>query len=294
MAAWLGPQERSDEELERIRKGGIAGQDGLSLDREDRLRYPLKEAHGQLIHTGLKTPCQVLEIGVDGCSVQLDRPFRPGAMAQIDVVLPLFGMLLHIGATTEMLIGERLIEIRFNHKTHRSKAQLAGLISCLSGQSTPELVRESVAAEELNAYLGDVLVVLPPPVDPNAVKPIGPYDPLVHGGEGRVQAQAKVEWPVIFRSANSLFQLVGALVDLSVGGCTIRTVKPLLGELHDSVEVDFDFQGLHFRIAGVTEALYDAHTVGVRFNPMARRRRDDLMQSIEEFCASGKVKLETS
>jgi hypothetical protein len=294
MAAWLGPQGRSDEDLERIRKGVAPSQDAPSLDRIDRLRYPLKDAHGHLLHSGLKTTCVVQEIGIDGCSVQTDRPFRDGALAQIEVVLPLFGMLLHMPATTEMLVGERLIEIRFNHKTQRSKTQLAGLIACLTGASSPESVWETLAAKELNASIGDVLLALPPEIKPKAAPGKVLYDPEVHAGEGRLQAQEKVEWPVVFRSANSLFQMVGALVDLSLGGCTIRTVKPLTAERHDAVEVDFDFQGLHFQIAGITQALYDTHTVGVRFNPMARRRREDLAQSIEELCVAHKLKLETA
>jgi hypothetical protein len=49
------------------------------------------------------------------------------------------------------------------------------------------------------------------------------------------------------------------------------------------VETEFCFEGLPFRLGGVTQALYDARTVGIRFLDMSERKREQLMQLIEEI-----------
>jgi hypothetical protein len=291
---WLGMGGRSDEDLARMLKRPNAAQEMPVPNRQEELRHALKNAPGQLIHNVQKIPCVFQEIGVDGCSVLLEKPFRPGALAYIEVVLPLFGMVLHMSATTEILVEKRLIDIRFVHKNQRSRTQIAGLIACLTGESTPEAVQETIAAKQLNSSAGDVLAVVPPEVKPGSMTARKAYDPLVHGGEGRLQAQQDVEWPVILRAPDDRFTMVGAIVDLSMGGCTVRTLKPFIGEEKDGVEVGIDLQGLQVRVLGVAQAVYEPKVIGVRFNAMPQRRKDDLAQILEELTELANTPLEAA
>jgi hypothetical protein len=241
----------------------------------------------------------VLDISLGGCSVQTDQPFRPGVLAPVDLFLPLYGMVLRLSGTTQWIKKETQVGLQFMHSSFRSKTQLTGLLACINGEKAPEEVRKTIASPVLNPSTGDVLAIAPPDARESDKKGEDfskkrGYDPAVHAGEGRVLAQIGEDWPVIFRSPNDRFQLTGALVDLSLGGCTIRTLKPYPGEMEDHVEVEIDMRGLHVQAGGVTTAIYDRDVVGARFKEMSRRRREDLQQLIEELCAKNHTRLETA
>ena len=105
----------------------------------------------------------------------------------------------------------------------------------------------------------------------------------VHGGARKVQSQKVGEWPATLRSPQQQVNLAGALLDLSLIGCSVRTVKTLTGKLQEGVEVEFEICGLPFRLGGVIRAIYDAHSVGIQFIPLANRKREELEQAIDEL-----------
>lgn len=74
----------------------------------------------------------------------------------------------------------------------------------------------------------------------------------------------------------------GRILDVSLHGCCIHTNQRFPLGIFRRVETEFCFEGLPFRLAGVTQALYDAHTVGIRFLDMSERKREQLVQLIEE------------
>jgi hypothetical protein len=295
MPIWLGGAGRSDEELARILNETV--KDSRNRNRRMHERFALDDAKGELIFKGANSPCKVLEISLGGCSVETDKPFRPGVLAPVDVVVPLLGMILHIGGVTQWMKKDCHIGIRFTHVSFKSKNQLGALIECINGQNTPQAVIDLIASPVLNPTKGEVLAPQPAPAkaaEESAPKVSRPYDREVHRGEGRLRAQGKDEWPVVFRSPDDRFNLVGAIVDISLGGCTVQTIKPFVGEVQDHVEVDFDMQGLHFQMSGVAQAIYSPECVGIQFSPMSRRRREDLAILIEELCAANKTELEVA
>ncbi len=221
----------------------------------------------------------------------------PGALAPVEVVLPILGMILHIGGITQWIQKERHMGVHFNHINSGSKHQLECLISCLLGQTSAEIVKKTVATPKLNLSLGDVLAVPPPDLTPEVLETPRempskwPYDNLVHCGAARLYAQSGSEWQVAFRSIDNRFHLNATMIDLSLGGCTIRTPEPFAVELLESVQVDFAMQGLHFLISGVTQAIYDRRTIGIQFNPASSHRREELALLIVELCASSNSQL---
>ena len=57
----------------------------------------------------------------------------------------------------------------------------------------------------------------------------------------------------------------GRILDVSLGGCCIRTDQRFPLGIFRRVEAEFRVEGLPFRLGGVTQALYDRCTVGIRF-----------------------------
>jgi PilZ domain len=83
----------------------------------------------------------------------------------------------------------------------------------------------------------------------------------------------------------------GRVVDLSPGGCHIRTDRRFPVGVFRRVEVEFRIEGLPFRLGGVTQAMYDPFNVGIRFLDLSDRKREQLLQLIEEIKKSEELQL---
>jgi hypothetical protein len=294
---WLKGVGRSPEELDRFVRESNNSKDARSRDHRKQQRYVLNNVHGMLIHGESKTPCQALEISQSGCSLQTKKTFRPGALAPVEVVLNLLGMVLHMSGVTQWMKRECQIGVHFNHECPRSEYQLAELISCLAGKRSVESVKEYVASRTPNPWFGDVLAVQIPEAEPEISDlpetPL-PYDRLVHCGKGRLRPRREGEWPVVIRPPDHRFNLEGSLLDLSLGGCTVHTFNPFTGELHDPMEVSFGMQFTHILAGGLTQAIYDPQSIGIQFIAMGKHRREELERIIAELRAARKTQLEFS
>jgi len=294
MPIWLAGAGRSDADLARLIEESNGGKDTAFRYRRSHDRYELKDAHGELLYTASRTPCQVLEMSVGGCSIQTEKPFRPGALAPIELVVPFAGMVLHIRGLTQWMKRQDQIGIRFSHVNAWSESQVGRLIDFLRGQSTVESLQESIASQKLNPAIGNVLALhVPVPSTSNSeAEKIWRYDALVHGGAGRLRAPKEHEWPVVLRSTNRRFHHRGSLLDLSLGGCTAQTDEPFVGDIADPVELIFDIEGLRFLMSATTQVIYDDQILGIRFNSVGDRKREQLALLLNELCAAAKTHLE--
>ena len=298
MPIWLKGVGRSREELTRILRESNGGKDPYPCYRRSHDRHQLDNAHGELIYMESNTPCQVLEISVGGCSLLAEKPFRPGALAPVEIVLPILGMVLHIGGVTQWVRKERQVGVHFTHVNSDSKQQVECLIDGLIGRRTVESVKESIAFRQLNLLVGDVLAEQPFDIKPAYSALPGTqqmnlaYDRLVHRGEGRLHTRKEGEWPVVFQSPTSRVCCTGAIVDLSLGGCTVRTTRPFAGEVYEPLEVRFDMLGQHFLFSGLARVIYDPHCMGVQFNPMSHHKREGLALLLVELCAATRTQLD--
>lgn len=101
--------------------------------------------------------------------------------------------------------------------------------------------------------------------------------------ERRGQLREEVDTSAIIFLINVASQLRGRILDLSLGGCRIRTDERFPVGIYRRVETEFRLEGLPFRLGGVTQAIHDRQTVGIRFLDMSGRKREQLEQLIEEI-----------
>lgn len=73
------------------------------------------------------------------------------------------------------------------------------------------------------------------------------------------------------------------MVDLSLGGCRVRTKERFSAGIMVRVEVCFMVRGLAFRFSGVTQWTQGQHLVGIRFVDVAARRRNELAEALAEI-----------
>lgn len=99
----------------------------------------------------------------------------------------------------------------------------------------------------------------------------------------RFEQRHDVETGAIIRLINLAADVNGHILDLSLGGCHIRTDRRFPVGVFRRVEVEFRIEGLPFRLGGVTQAIYDPFNVGIRFLDLSDRKREQLLQLIEEI-----------
>jgi c-di-GMP-binding flagellar brake protein YcgR len=77
--------------------------------------------------------------------------------------------------------------------------------------------------------------------------------------------------------------LKGRILDLSLGGCRIRTAERFPVGIYTRVETEFYLQGLPFRLGGVIQVIHDRNTVGIRFLDLSERKRQQVLELIDEI-----------
>jgi len=101
--------------------------------------------------------------------------------------------------------------------------------------------------------------------------------------ERRVLQREEVDTSAVIDLIHIASRLTGRIIDLSLGGCRIRTDERFPVGIYTRVETEFRLQGLPFRLGGVIQAVHDQHTVGIRFLDVSSRKREQVEQLIEEI-----------
>jgi hypothetical protein len=103
--------------------------------------------------------------------------------------------------------------------------------------------------------------------------------------ERRAQSRCEVDTSAVIHLINVGSRVNGRIVDLSLGGCRIRTMDHFPVGIYTRVETEFRLEGLPFRLAGVIQAVHDRgrFNIGIRFLDMSERKREQLEQLICEI-----------
>jgi hypothetical protein len=266
------------------------------VERRANERYSLQAANSEFSYRGAKYPCQLVNVSMGGCCLRMERRFNAGALAPVEVLIPVFGLTLRMVGTTQWIDEEEnLLGIRFVHASAKSKNQLAGLITCLIDRDAAEAVQE-VVAQGSKKVLAE-----PEPEEASGIaaaeeedetslkdaKDIEAADKAVHGTERRVRSHLAAEWPAVLRAPAQRLHLAGELIDLSLNGCIFRSSMPFSAIRGAIVEVESEIRGLHMRLAGLTQAIYGSTTAGIQFTMLSPRKREELAQLIEELGDEG-------
>jgi hypothetical protein len=104
--------------------------------------------------------------------------------------------------------------------------------------------------------------------------------------ERRKQPRQQVDSWATIHLVNIASRLRGRILNLSLGGCSIRTEKCFPVGIYTRVETEFHFDGCPFRLGGVVQALPDRRNVGIRFLDMSERKREQVERLMAEIAQS--------
>jgi hypothetical protein len=107
--------------------------------------------------------------------------------------------------------------------------------------------------------------------------------------ERRASSRHSVDTRANLLLINTGITMLGRILNLSLGGCQIRMEERFNVGIYVRVEAEFFLHGLPFRVGGVSQAIVDKFTIGIRFLDMSERRRDQLAELMAEI-AEAKAK----
>ena len=103
------------------------------------------------------------------------------------------------------------------------------------------------------------------------------------GRDRRATRRAGVDTSAIIDLVKVGSRIPGQIVDLSVGGCRIKTVDKFPVGIYTRIETEFQLHGLPFRLGGVIQAIHNNTTVGIRFLDMSDRKKAQVAELVNEI-----------
>lgn len=249
------------------------------------------------------------DLSLGGCLVRLQQRYLAGMLVRVEVQFQLRGIAFRILGVTVGTRGAQSFAIRFLDMPERRRAMLAEVLVEIAAINTARaemaaqedpLCEEETGTEE-TARSGEAIEDLPEtsqkPEAPEEEKRMAravsassemqdsrPQDaqPL-KTRERRSHDRHTVDTSVKLLLIKAAITMTGRIANLSMGGCRICTDERFSVGIFVRVEAEFYLHGLPFRIAGVSQAIQDKNTIGIRFLNMSERCRAQLVELIAEI-----------
>jgi c-di-GMP-binding flagellar brake protein YcgR len=263
-------------------------------ERRVHARYEVDgDAVLQILSSGTRIACSVLDLSQGGCKLRTRKRFQSGLKIRVELTFKICGIALRFAGVTEWAEGQNLVGIRFVDLTSRRNEMLADVVSEVEAENAAREKKQAAAkfAQEEAARQASE-----PEPEPEVVEPLLEKAPdsdaeaqppaTAEGRERRAQTRQEVDTFATVFLINIGSKLRGRILDLSLGGCRIRTNERFPVGIYTRVETEFHLDGLPFRLGGVIQAIHDRHHVGIRFLDMSLRKRKQvelLIQEIQEL-----------
>jgi c-di-GMP-binding flagellar brake protein YcgR len=298
---------------------------GQSERREDPRLEVDEEASLVLLNSSSRLDCRIVEISLTGCRMSLRHLFVGGVPARVEAAFKLRGFSFRFGGQIEWTDGKRLAGVRFAEMAQRRRDELVEVLCEIAAAQAAKAVKqaaERLAAEEaaqkmqprpaaslsqdvqradsadslrgLTAWQGPAS---PIPAPEKAMAAAANFKaPAPHAGakapakptgrERRTQSRHEVNTSATILLVNVASRIPGRILNLSLGGCSIRTEERFPVGIYTRVETEFHIEGLPFRLGGVVQAIKERQNVGIRFLDMSQRKREQVEHLIAEIAES--------
>jgi hypothetical protein len=192
------------------------------------------------------------------CSVQ----FRAEAQLHVEVTFRIRGIPMLLPGVIQWTDCAENFGIRFSDMRARRKEGLVEVLTEIATLQEERLAREAPAAQrqaEIEAQTG------------------------VHDHERRAYPRHAIHTTAVITRSNTGTQLRGWLVDLSLGGCRVRTDEPSQLNPETRVSAELLLGGVLLYASGVVEANEDRHILRIRFVDMSDAQREKAGRLIEQL-----------
>jgi hypothetical protein len=240
---------------------------------------------------------RMVDLSRGGCRLATPERMLVGILARVEVQFQLRGLAFRIVGVTAGTRTGKSFAVRFLDLPRRREEELAEVLAEVANLAIePTVTTEPLAmvsrAEEVTAVAAvaasDSVAVLPGAIVKEAAPVVStPMDAASlaskAAGDRRSSSRHAVDTRVNLILVKGAICMAGQILNLSLGGCRVRTDERFSVGIYTRVEAEFYLHGLPFRVGGVSQAILDKNTVGIRFLDMSDRRRDQLTELIAEI-----------
>ena len=250
-----------------------------------------------LLARGTMMVGRITELGLSGCRVLLPKSLANAVSSAVECSFRIHGVAFRLGGVIDST-RDNLVGLEFSTMSSRNRDDLVQVL-CEVGLENHEtenfasvpsavpppraeirlLAKPSIPASTAAPVKAPPVVPAPQVVSASAQSALPPR----RGRDRRAAHRCGVDTSALIDLINVGSKLSGTIVDLSIGGCRIRTTEKFPVGIYTRVETEFQLHGLPFRLGGVIQAIHDRSTVGIRFLDMSQRKRDQVAELIEEM-----------
>ncbi len=276
---------------------GVNSVNGQAATPKEHRRHPRFLADGEssllFLDLGLTKKCKIMDLSLEGCRVKTSERLPGNAGPRVEVAFKIKGMSFRFKGVLRWTDGQQQAGIQFVDMLPRCRADLAELDAEIAA-SVPKTTAEEPVPKSCPQPSPSALALAaaPLPAKPAVAASVpaqvhaAPQAAAAAQGarrERRAQNRHQVDASATILLVRGGMPLSGRVVDLSLSGCRIRTREMLLVGVYTRVEVEFRLRSLPFRLAGVIQAIHNRATVGVRFLELSDRKRQQVVELIEEI-----------
>jgi c-di-GMP-binding flagellar brake protein YcgR len=219
---------------------------------------------------------RISEISLSGCRVLMPKTLSHSAYAAIECTFKIRGVGFRLGGIVEWAENS-LAGVRFNTMSSRSRDNLMEMLCEV------ELENNAKSGISVDAPAAPAQ---PAPASPAPQTLAAPSQSAIQQNKGRDRRAAHrcgVDTSAVIDLVKVGSKLNGHILDLSVGGCRVRTAEKFPVGIYTRIETEFQLHGLPFRLGGVIQAIHDRNTVGIRFLDMSQRKKDQVAELVAEM-----------
>jgi c-di-GMP-binding flagellar brake protein YcgR len=247
---------------------------------------------------------QMLDLSRGGCRLSTPKRIEIGILVRVEICFQLRGISFRIVGVTAGTRTGRSFAVRFLDMPRRAAAELVEVLEEIA--AAPPLPEPPKPVPNAMPVVAPVPVAAPAPAIPPAAaqsaaaqeKAAAPPAPVVAPATAipavspnrRSHNRHDVDTRVNLTLVKGAISMPGHILNLSQGGCRLRTDERFNVGIYARVEAEFYLHGLPFRLAGVSQAIMDRNTIGVRFIDMSERKREQLTELIAEIHEAEQVR----
>jgi c-di-GMP-binding flagellar brake protein YcgR len=249
-------------------------------DRRKHPRHPVDDPASLLVvDDGSDLPGRIVELSAEGCRVRTKPRYDAGTPTRVEVNFKLNGIEFRFLGVIQWTDDENLVGVQFVNMTDRRREQLREMVHEVEAdniaKAARELAEEKAEQERMLQQMADEDAAAKA-AEAAALEPPKPVD-------SRRMARYQIDGVAKIHFINLGLSVRGRIVDLSLTGCGIRTDDPFPGGIMTRVEIEFQCEGLLFRLIGVIADIHDPRLVGIRFLDVTIRKKAQLEALIEEI-----------
>ncbi|WP_420238787.1 PilZ domain-containing protein [Telmatobacter bradus] len=231
---------------------------------------------------------RIENLSLGGCCLETMAKCAPGPGSIVEITFTINRLSLRLGGTVQWSDGWRQMGVRFAHMSARRKDDLKMLICELQAAEAEVADKAQAAArakaaarEEAEAAAAALAAQVADAEESSDLQNATAPD----SRDRRTQKRHEINNKAIIYPVRSGGQIECLILDLSLGGCRLRTLEKSPFNIYTRIEVGFQAEGLPFRISGVVQNTKELQLVGIRFLDVGERSRERLqvlMRELEE------------